>query len=193
MNHDLNDLARKARQGDMQAFSDIVKQMQQPLFRYCYPMLADRQEAEDAIQDTFIRAYRHLHHYKDQGKFSSWLFTIAHRICLNKLKKRNKQDRLLSKLAHEEMTKSTHLEDVLDNQDIFALLYSLKPKVRAIMILRIVHEWSYREISRVTGMSESRLRKQYERARKQLQQEYGLQGQKHTELGGIKVELESSI
>ncbi len=93
MNHPVNELVQAAQKGDKNAFSEIVILMQQQVFQYCYPMVANRHDAEDIVQETFIRAYENLDHYKEEGRFIGWLLMIAHRTCLNKLKKKKRINR----------------------------------------------------------------------------------------------------
>src|SRR6266567_2677136 len=76
---DLEDrLAVRCRDGDAAAFDELLERYQLKLFRFAYRLLKDRVEAEDAVQETFVRAYRALPAYRTDGFFSSWIY----RICL---------------------------------------------------------------------------------------------------------------
>lgn len=172
----LNDLVGLARQGDREAFAEIVLLMQQRIFGYCYPMIGNRQDAEDLVQEVFVRAYQHMEKYEEGGNFAAWLFTIAHRLCLNKIKKKSRLLALVHKIANEEAVRPKHEkmdESNESNEAILTLLHALNPKQRGLVILRVIHEMSYEEISGIVGVSPVSLRKQYERARKQLQRENG--------------------
>lgn len=183
MSNQVDELIELARKGDHHAYSNIVRLMQQDLFRYCYPMMMNREDAEDMVQETFIRAYENLGKYREQGQFKGWLFTIANRTCLNKLKRRHRFRALTKKLG-EETSRSTLVED--SNLEALSLLDSISPKARAVMVLRVLHDMSYEEISHILGMSTSSLRKQYERARKQLVEQH--EGDEGELRGGIKYE-----
>ena len=61
---DLENLVTRIQQGDTHEYATIVRTFQQPIFRYCYRMLDNKQDAEDAVQDIFIKAYRSLHQFK---------------------------------------------------------------------------------------------------------------------------------
>lgn len=183
MNKHIDDLVDLARKGDRQAYSEIVIAMQQEIFRYCYPMLGNRQDAEDMVQETFIRAYKHLGKYRAEGRFQGWLFTIAHRLCLNKLRRKNRFRALMNKLESE--TSASHTVEAPDIE-AFSLLDSLPPKAKALVILRVLHDMSYEEIGTILGISASSLRKQYERARKKLQKENRME--EETLKGGMEYE-----
>lgn len=175
LNNNVDDLVNLARKGDHQAYSEIVMLMQQEIFKYCYPMMGNRQDAEDMVQETFIRAYENLSKYHEEGRFKGWLFTIANRTCLNKLRRKSRFHALINKLETE--TSTSNIVEA-SNIEIMSLLDALNPKAKAIIILRVLHDMSYEEISNILGISASSLRKQYERARKKLQKEISIEDDK---------------
>ena len=77
-----------ARRGDKQAFSQLVQAYQRPVYNLTYRMLGNSEEAEDAAQETFLRAYARLAQYDPQMKFSTWVFSIANHHCIDRLRKR---------------------------------------------------------------------------------------------------------
>lgn len=184
MNHPVNELVQAAQKGDKNAFSEIVILMQQQVFQYCYPMVANRHDAEDIVQETFIRAYEKLDQYKEEGRFIGWLLTIAHRTCLNKVKKKNRSYALMKKLESKEVIINESYE--AEHGEALAILDTLKPKIRAVFILKFIHGMSYEEISAIVGLSPINLRKQVERAKKQLNKENS--AVKVNEKRGIKYE-----
>ena len=80
-----------AKQGDQTAFTNIVESYQRPIYNLCYRMLGSTGEAEDAAQESFIRAFMKLDSYDADRKFSSWLFSIASHYCIDRLRKRRIQ------------------------------------------------------------------------------------------------------
>ena len=80
--------ALAAQKGDQVAFMHIVEAYQRPVYNLCYRMLGDSAEAEDAAQETFLRAYTKLDTYQQTRKFSSWLLAIASHYCIDKLRQR---------------------------------------------------------------------------------------------------------
>ena len=86
------DWLRRCQAGDEQAFALLLARYRTPVFDFCWRMLRDRAAADDVAQETFVRAYQHLADYTPgRAAFSSWLFLIARRQCLDLLRKRNRQ------------------------------------------------------------------------------------------------------
>ena len=79
---------QQAIQGDQDAFTYIVETYQRPVYNLCYRMLGDPQEAEDAAQETFWRAYQALRRYDQQRSFVTWLLSIAAHYCIDQQRKR---------------------------------------------------------------------------------------------------------
>ena len=82
-------LAREAQQGSVAGFEEIVRRYQVPLLHFLRNRTRSMADAEDLLQDAFLRAYENLHRYRPSYRFSTWLFTIAHRISLNEQRKRS--------------------------------------------------------------------------------------------------------
>jgi RNA polymerase sigma-70 factor (ECF subfamily) len=78
----------RARRGSPEAFRELVDAFKDRLFAFVWRILRDHHEAEDICQAVFVRAYERLGEYRDEYAFSTWLFTIAYRMCLNSLRKR---------------------------------------------------------------------------------------------------------
>src|SRR5690606_32224267 len=74
---------------DEEAFANLVEAYQQPIFNLAFRMLGNSAEAEDAAQETFIRAYARLHTYDPERKFSSWILSIASHYCVDRLRRRH--------------------------------------------------------------------------------------------------------
>jgi RNA polymerase sigma-70 factor (ECF subfamily) len=71
------------RRGCADCFEELVRRFQTPLLNYLIRRTGNRQDAEDILQETFLRAYRHLRSYRSQWKFSTWIFTIAYRLAVS--------------------------------------------------------------------------------------------------------------
>ena len=78
----------QARAGDKAAFGYLVEAYLRPVYNLTYRMLGDPSEAEDAAQETFLRAYSRLDQYNPNHKFSTWIFSIANHHCIDRLRKR---------------------------------------------------------------------------------------------------------
>ena len=75
---------REAQAGNKQAFSRLVEAYQRPVYNLTYRMLGSPEEAEDAAQETFLRAYARLEQYDGGHKFSTWIFSIANHHCIDR-------------------------------------------------------------------------------------------------------------
>jgi RNA polymerase sigma-70 factor (ECF subfamily) len=142
-----------ARQGDGEAFGQLVEAYQRPVFNVCYRMLGDPAEAEDAAQETFIRAYTRIDSYDADRKFSSWLLAIASHYCIDRLRRRR-----FGLVSWDDLPPWRWLPDTEPQPEEVALrheaqrqvqelLNRLPPDYKAAVILRYWHELSYEEIA----------------------------------------------
>jgi RNA polymerase sigma-70 factor (ECF subfamily) len=166
--------ARAAQKGDRAAFMQIVDAYQRPVYNLCYRMLGDAADAEDAAQETFLRAYTKLNTYKHDRKFSSWLLSIASHYCIDLLRRRRYQFISLDDLPPwrwlptadpqpEEVALTREAHHTLDT-----LLDSLPSDYRAAVILRYWYEMSYDEIAETLNTTVSAIKSRLFRARQML-------------------------
>jgi RNA polymerase sigma-70 factor (ECF subfamily) len=166
---------QQARAGDQGAFSRIVEAYQTPVYNLAYRMLGNTVEAEDAAQETFIRAYTRLETYDPARKFSSWLLAIASHYCVDVLRRRRMNYLSLDDLppmVELSMPKTTQPEQVVVSQQdagaVQQLLNALPPAYRTPVILRYWYDMSYREIAETMGVTESTIKTRLHRARAKL-------------------------
>ncbi len=167
----------RARQGDQSAFSELVAVYQKPVFNVCYRMLGSRTDAEDAAQETFIRAFLKLNSYDPDRKFSSWLFSIASHYCIDRLRKQR-----MKLVSWDDLPpwrwipaeKSSEPESVLmadeKSRELCALLDALPPDYRAAVVLKYWHQLSYDEIAETLETTVSAIKSKLFRARKMMAQ-----------------------
>jgi RNA polymerase sigma factor (sigma-70 family) len=82
------DIIKLARQGDQAAFTTLVQTYQTAIYNLCYRMLGEADQAQDATQETFLRAYTQFHRYDAERSFKTWLFSIASHYCIDRLRRR---------------------------------------------------------------------------------------------------------
>jgi len=166
--------AKAAQSGDSTAFMHLVDSYQRPVYNLCYRMLGDSTEAEDAAQETFLRAYTKLSTYKPTRKFSSWLFSIASHYCIDRLRKRRYQMVSWDDLPPWRMIPATDPEpeeSTLRKEqqtDVRQLLDSLPADYRAAMILRYWHEMPYDQIAETLETTVSAIKSRLFRARQMM-------------------------
>lgn len=96
-------LIERARQGDHAAFGSLVEPWRKPLFGYIYRLVVLRQDAEDLLQDVFVRVLENIREYRGEARFKSWLFGIATHVCLDHLRHK-KRWRVEAQLVGEKET-----------------------------------------------------------------------------------------
>jgi RNA polymerase sigma-70 factor (ECF subfamily) len=164
---------QQAIQGDEESFSRIVETYQRPVFNLCYRMLGQAQEAEDAAQETFWRAYQNLRRYDQQRSFATWLLSIAAHYCIDQQRKRRFPTLALELLPEEDAP-----DPAPNPERVFAqleergqlqnLLARLGPQDRAAIILRYWYEFSEEEIAKSLSLTVSAVKSRLHRARKEL-------------------------
>ena len=170
----------KAILGDQDAFANIVETFQRPVFNLCYRMLGEAQEAEDAAQETFWRAYQNLRRYDPARPFPTWLLSIAAHYCIDQQRKRRFNTIALDILPDEDVPDSAPNPEKVFNQldekgQLQKLLIKLGPQDRAAIILRYWYDFSEEEIARTLSLTVSAVKSRLFRARKELAQTWEVQ------------------
>jgi len=157
--------------GDQIAFRSLVLRYQDHMFSVCMSVLKNRDEAQEATQDTFLKVHRAIKSYNSESKFSSWLYKIAYRTSLDYLRKRKSTsdlDSINSGYLGFEDSKSNSLE----NQELSHLLLKAMdsmPEDESVLIrMFYLEEMSIKELEEITGMGKSNIKVKLFRARKKL-------------------------
>lgn len=165
---------REAVAGDRGAFSRLVHAYQHRVFNLCYRMLGNYAEAEDAAQETFLRAYSRLSTYDINRSFTSWLLSISSHYCIDCLRRRRINwldlDDLQSppeNMRTDEQPEKAYLRNEEDEY-VREMLITLPPLYRSIVVLRYWQDLSYAEISEVLGITESAVKSRLHRARRAM-------------------------
>ncbi len=165
--------------GDHAAFANLVAAYQGPVFNLAYRMLGNGGDAEDAAQETFLRAYDRLASYEPDRKFSSWILSIASHYCIDQLRRRRGGMESLDDEAGERELPATEAEPeeaALATEQERTLQYALgqlPPAYRLAVILRYWNDLSYEEIADATGSSVSAIKSRLHRARLMLAESIG--------------------
>ncbi len=174
------ELIERFQQGDIHAFEQIVKRYKDPLLNFIYRFVGNQEQAEDLLQETFLRVYRNRHAYRRVAKFSTWIYTIAGNLARTELRKR-KRRRLLSisdlgveedkdyEVSDDEFNPEQHVDSLLHDEVIQREINKLSPKFREVIILRDIQEFSYEEISKILRIPIGTVKSRVNRARLRLQ------------------------
>ena len=185
MNEQEQDWLDRAKGGYKAAFGLLVEAYQRPVFALTYRMLGDVSEAEDAAQETFLRAYSRLDQYDPGRKFSTWLFSIANYHCIDRLRKRRVQivgleeSPVVFNLEGDSARPEAETLAQEQAEEMQALVNQLEPDYRTPLVLRYWHECSYQEIADVLDLSVAAVKSRLFRARKKLASLYEAAQQPH--------------
>jgi len=145
----------QARAGDPEAWDTLFRRYQLPLYVYVFELVHDEQVSLDIVQETFINAARHLGSLRDDERFGSWLFGIAHQKCVQRWRKQDREAMLRRELAAEPPDVPDTPEDWLIRKEqqagFMALLNRLSLPHRAVLLLHFVEEFSLDQIAAITG------------------------------------------
>jgi RNA polymerase sigma-70 factor, ECF subfamily len=152
--------------GEVSAYAGLVGRYRDRLGRYALHMLGSREDAEEALQDAFVRAYRSLARCDDPEKFGAWLF----RILLNRCRtsgargSRRRQTFVADEVALLEASVEHPAERNAWREEIALALRQLRPDQREAFLMKYVEDLSYEEMSQVTGVGISALKMRVLRA-----------------------------
>ncbi|CAH0122662.1 RNA polymerase sigma factor FliA [Paenibacillus sp. CECT 9249] len=173
-------LALLARKGDQRAFAEIVDLFKDKIFHLAYRMLNNRHEAEDVVQDTFLRVFKNLDRYDEHQKFSTWIYRIGTNLCIDRLRKRkptysldaemNDQEGIdgYSMIPSDDVTPESELIVSETQQLIRDAIDTLPAKYKSVMILRYLQDLSLQEISDVLDMPVTTIKTRVHRGREFL-------------------------
>jgi len=165
-------LISRARDGDQDAFRQLVERYQGAVYNLAYRMLGDPGDAEDAAQEIFVRIYRQLGRYDPARKFSTWVLAIATNFCIDQLRRRRMQlvplENIIPWARAREAGPEGEAITQEERDEVQRLITQLPEKYRAPLVLRYFEELSCAEIAEVLGMPEGTVKTQIHRARKAL-------------------------
>jgi RNA polymerase sigma-70 factor (ECF subfamily) len=145
----------QARAGEPAAWDTLFRRYQLPLYVYVFELVHDEQASLDLVQETFIAAVRHIGGLRDDGRFGSWLFGIAHQKCIQRWRKQNREEILRDEIAESPDELESGPDDWLIRQEreaeFMQRLNQLPLPQRAVLLLHFVENFSIGEIARITN------------------------------------------
>lgn len=156
---------RAAAAGDLDAFEELVRAHQEPLWRFLVGLVGDRSLAEDLAQETFLRAYRNLDRFGFRSRFSTWLFTIARNAATDELRSRAARRRAVDRLARRPSDDGPDpaLAPAMDEA-----LRSLSDKLREAILLVEVAGFTCKDAGAILGVAEGTIKSRLYYARRDL-------------------------
>jgi RNA polymerase sigma-70 factor (ECF subfamily) len=164
-------LVRRVLDGDAAAFTTLIDRHAPACLRFATRMLGNRADAEDATQETLVRAYRALGRYEDREVFRTWLFSILVNRCRTAVLRRGRRDRRVTvdetALASAAVDSDAAAVDL--HVELERALAALDADQREAFVLKHVEQWSYDEMAAATGVGVSALKMRVKRACERLQ------------------------
>ncbi|MCY4397884.1 MAG: sigma-70 family RNA polymerase sigma factor [Gemmatimonadetes bacterium] len=165
--------------GEDRAFAELVRRYDKRLQNFVYRTVGDRERAEDLVQETFVRVYRHLNRFDQTRKFSTWIYTIAGNLAKNELRNRSRNPLVLFQAIMknwESDYRPLEWEDPKNRPDDLYRKRFLREKVneavdqlpdhhRTVFVLRELHGKTYEEIAEITGCNLGTVKSRLNRAR----------------------------
>ncbi|MGA7234154.1 MAG: sigma-70 family RNA polymerase sigma factor [Bryobacteraceae bacterium] len=176
-------LVAQSREGDAEAYGQLVRRYQSKIFRLAQHITQNREDAEDVLQETFLKAYEHLDQFQGNSKFYTWIVRIAVNQALMKLRRR-KNDKSVSMddaidtgedtIVREIAAWDENPEERLSREEVGGILdsavESLDTPYRSVFVLRDIEELSTEETAEALGLSVPAVKSRLLRARLQLRE-----------------------
>jgi len=170
--------------GEQRAFGELVRRYDNRLVNFVFRTVGDRERAQDLVQETFVRVYRHLHRFDQTKKFSTWIYTIASNLAKNELRNRSRNPLVLFQTLKQNWDADHRPLEWEDTQfkpdDLFRKRF-LREKVeeavsqlpehhRVVFVLRELEGKTYEEIADITGCNLGTVKSRLNRARNNFAQ-----------------------
>jgi len=156
-------MIERCRAGDLDAFRRIYDRYGQPLLRTAARLLGNPQEAEDAVQETFLKLYRAIGGVRSDGRFSTYLFQILHNTCLDVLRKRRSDVADIEDMSVLGAPSSHELAHSLARA-----VDGLPGRMKSCFVLFAVEQYSLEEVADILGVNVGTVKTSVHRARKKL-------------------------
>jgi RNA polymerase sigma-70 factor (ECF subfamily) len=167
--------------GDVQAYDLLVRRYKDQLLNFVYRFVGNRTDAEDIVQETFLRVYKNKHMYKEIAKFSTWVYTIAGNLAKTELRRRKRHKIFsVSNFVNEERdydipdrehSPEKKVDSTIQEDIIQKAIEKLPAKFREVIILRDIQGFAYEEISQILDIPLGTVKSRVNRGRLKLQED----------------------
>lgn len=167
---DLSDaeLVERVRAGEVESYRFLVERHYSDCLRYASRMLGNDADAEEAVQDSFERAYRFLNRFDGQRRFKGWLFGILLNRCRTAGASRRRHDQVLISIDDLKGHDAPQTQPDDFDLDLQRALMTMEPAQREALLLKYADDWTYEEMAAASGTRVSALKMRVLRARAQL-------------------------
>ena len=168
------DQIRKILKGDTAAFRDLMTKYQEFSYVVAFRILKNKEDAEEACQDAFVKVYKQLEKFKMESKFSTWLYTIVYRSALDKRKKMEHESNFID-VEDDNMIVVSDLDDAFEllekeerKQAVSLAMEELDGEEASLLTFYYMKELSLKEISEIVDLNANHLKIKLHRARKKM-------------------------
>ena len=174
-----DDLVRRFRAGEPEAFTDLVRRHQHRVYAVCLRVLGDADAAADVAQDTFLTVLRKLDGFRGDAAFTTWLHRVAVNACYDELRRKRRRPMLHvvadDGLEHEPGPPAPdHADEVAGTRDLAAALASIPEEFRVTLVLADVQDMAYEQISKVLDVPVGTVKSRVHRGRLALAAAMGI-------------------
>ncbi|MEX2526003.1 MAG: sigma-70 family RNA polymerase sigma factor [Gemmatimonadota bacterium] len=174
-----SDVVQQFLDGEPRAFGELVDRYDSRLINFVYRTVGDRERAQDLVQETFVRVYRHLHRFDQSKKFSTWIYTIASNLAKNELRNRSRNPLVLFQTIKrnweadhrplewedhsykpDDLFRKRHLREMVEKA-----VQELPEHHRIVFVLRELEGKTYEDIADITGVNLGTVKSRLNRAR----------------------------
>ena len=155
-----DDLAARCRSGDIDAFSEAYALFERQVFRHAYYLLGNAEDADDAKQDTFLRAYRGMPGFRGQSSLQSWLLRICGNLCADRLRQQARRAEILcdpQALDQDDLHPPVHPADAVCHADtadrVMRVLMAMPVPQRRLVVLHLLEDRGCAEVAEILGSS----------------------------------------
>lgn len=168
----MEELIKKAQKGDTEAFTQIVLELENELYKIAKTRLTNESDIQDAIQETMIETFKSIKKLRDQKKLKKWLIKILINKCNRIYKKKYKKDISIDEYNLENYIILNDYKNIEDDLDFYRLIKILKYEERIIIILYYMEQYTVSEIKTIFGINENTIRTHLFRARQKIKDNY---------------------
>jgi RNA polymerase sigma-70 factor (ECF subfamily) len=177
LNSSDNELIAQIRAGQSRQYAQLVDRHKDKAFTLAVRLVGDRRDAEELVQDAFVRVYRSLDAFRGDAKFSTWFYRIVYNLCMTRISRRRGQPKHVD-IDHDELMDSLveddeqMIDEKMGNDELAAMLKveleTMPDQFKSVMTLFYVQEMSYEEICETTQLPLGTVKTNLFRARSML-------------------------
>ena len=167
----MEELIKKAQKGDKNAFTYIILQIRNDLYKIAKTRISSDDDIEDLIQDTMIETYKHIKKLREPEKFKMWVIKILVNKCNKLYKKKYRNDISIDEYNMENYIILNSQKDIEDDLNFYYLIKKLKYEERIVLILHYMEQYSVKDISKILKINENTVKTHLFRARERIKKD----------------------